>query len=281
VGAARRNRRTTTPLISRIPPPRLLARQLAAALRRATPALVGVAAVSAISLASLGVYHFLTHSPRFAISTIDIRGNQRLSTAEVQARLPITPGDNVFTAKVSAAENLLGEEPWVASASVRRELPDTIVVELHERTPAALVEIGGLYFVDGEGKPFKRLASEDGSGGLPVITGISRQWFLDDAAAVVERVRSVLSVIAAWQQDGRPALGEVHVSSRGRLRLITYHPAVAIELGAVEGVDVAARFARFDLAWTALSDEERARTRTVRIDNDIHQDNIIIAFAKD
>lgn len=130
------------------------------ALRRCAPALVGVAMISAFAGAAALSHDWITTSPRFAISSIEVRGTRVLDRAEALALLPVHLGDNMFAADTRTLERALAAHPWVARVEVHRELPRTLVATITERTAAAVVDLGGLYLVDPAGLPFKRVSME-------------------------------------------------------------------------------------------------------------------------
>lgn len=279
----RPNRRRTSPLVARLPRPGEVLDACGRALRRSGPTLAVLAVIAAVAGGLVLGHRFLTTSRRFAVADIEVRGSTVLTADEVRALLPIARGDNVFRAATGDAEDTLRALPWVASARVRRELPHTIVVEIEERTPAALVAADDLYLVDAHGRPFKRAALDRGEGkGLPVVSGVPRDLYSrapDEAAA---RVRRGLAVLRAWgnaSEPGsvRPAAGEVAVDARGAT-VFTYDDAVAVRLGAAEGDELALRLARFDAAWTALGPDERARARAIHVDNDTRTDLVTVSF---
>ena len=94
----------------------------------------------------------------------------------------------IFRVDTDAAEAALRAEPWIARASVRRRLPHTVVVDVVERRPAAVLAADGLYLTDAAGRPFKRVDLTAGEGkDLPIISGIPRALFTEapDQAAVL------------------------------------------------------------------------------------------------
>jgi cell division septal protein FtsQ len=254
------------------------------ALRRAAPGLAAVAVVGAVATGGYLGYRYLTTSPRFAIASIEVRGNQTLTGDEIRGLLTARIGDNVFTTDVRAEAAALRAEPWIARADVRRELPDTLVVEIEERTAAAVVALDATYLADARGVPFRRC--DAGTGGcavpdaVPVITGLDRDAF---AAAVTDgpdAVRAALAAIASWRADPeRPAADEVHVDPHGGL-VVRTRAGLSIELGSgSDPADLAARLDRFDLAWAHLTADERARARAVHVDHETRADHVIVAFA--
>jgi cell division protein FtsQ len=286
-----RNRRRQGSMWSRLPRPAAIADACGRALRRSLPAVAALAALAVLGGGLCAGYRWLTHSPRFAIAEIAVRGAHRVDPDALRARLPIRVGDNAFADLTQVARAVRGE-PWVAAADVRRVLPHTIVIELREHVAAAAVELGELYLVDPDGRPFKRAVSTADAGeadGLPIITGLSRAGFAADPAGAAASVRAALAAIERWRSAERPAIGEVHIDPHGAIALHTRDPEIAIELGA-PGDDASATGARiraFDTAWAALSDAERARARAIHLDVSPgippgnRPDHVTVAFAKD
>ncbi|HEY5952487.1 MAG TPA: FtsQ-type POTRA domain-containing protein, partial [Kofleriaceae bacterium] len=156
---ARPNRRKPTQrgsLWSRLPKPMMIADACGRALRRSLPALIGLFVLATIGGTAWAGYRFVTTSSRFAISEIEINGNQQLSDDQVRSLLPVRLGDNVFATNLDTVTHELRENPWIASAEAHRILPHTIVIDVREHVAAAVVQLGGLYLVDAEGHPFKK-----------------------------------------------------------------------------------------------------------------------------
>lgn len=273
-----RNRRRQGSLWSRLPRPRAIADACGRALRRSLPAALGLAALAAIGGALWAGYRWITSSPRFAITQIAVRGAHRVDPDALRARLPVHVGDNAFIGLTEVAR-VVRADPWVAAAEVRRVLPHTIAIDIRERVAAAVVELGELYLVDADGRPFKRAALEAGEGdGLPIVTGLGRAAFEAEPAGAAATVRDAIAAVERWRDANRPAIGEVHIDPHGAVTLHTYDPAIAIQLGALGG-DAGARIQAFDTAWAGLSDAERARIRAIHLDT--RPDHVTVAFASD
>jgi cell division protein FtsQ len=271
--------------VARLPRPREAADACGRALRRGAPALVTIAALALVASGLAFGHRFLTTSTRFAISEVEVRGSTVMTADEVRALLPIQRGDNIFRASMSDAERTLLGLPWIAGVDVRRELPHRIVVEVRERTAAAMVSADELYLVDAAGHPFKRAAVERGEGkGLPVVSGVPRGLYQTDPEEAAARVRRGLEVLAAWSAPDagtaastRPAAGEIAIEPSGTT-VFTYDTAVAVRLGAAEGETLGARLARFDATWSSLSPDERTRARAIHVDNDTRTDLVTVSF---
>ena len=265
----KRNRKRPVSLWSRRPTRAQVLDACGRALRRSVPALIATAVLVVLGAGLFLGYRFLTTSDRFAIAAIEIHGATRLAPDEIRAALPAKVGGNIFKADLGDVAHALRKNPWIRSASAHRVLPDTLVVEIAERSAVAVVQIGNaLYLADETGHPFKQLDLPDEAAELPILTGA-----ITDADVVLR----VLDILERWRGNAhRPEVGEVHVDAHHAITLRT-HDGVAIQLGAMRELD--ARLPTFDAAWAELSDSERARTKALHLDG--RSDQVTVAFAKD
>jgi cell division protein FtsQ len=136
-------------------------------------------------------------SPRFQLQEANFTGLTRASRAELVKLSGLAQGQNLFALDVSALEKAMLQHPWVRSVEVTRHFPATVSVEVVEHTPEALVVLGDLYVLDGEGEPFKRVTPGDGLD-LPLVTGVEREEYVKEPAAVRERMKSAIEVAHAY-----------------------------------------------------------------------------------
>jgi cell division protein FtsQ len=277
---ARPNRRKQAPrgsIWSRLPKPVAIADACGRALRRSLPAVIGMFVIAAISGTAWAGYRFVTTSPRFAITAIEVNGNQQVPDDQIRAALSVRVGDNVFASDLDGAVREVRENPWIASAEAHRVLPHTIVIEVREHVAAAIVQLGGLYLVDAEGHPFKRaeIGSDDGAG-LPIITGLDRAGYLANPTAAAAQIRGAMTALATWRGvEDRPSIGEVHLDTHGAITLVTYEHAISLQLGDLDA-ELAQRMLTFDATWAQLSPAERARVRAIHLD--ARSDQVTVAF---
>jgi len=265
-----------------MPRPAVVADACGRAVRRSLPALAATAGITVIGIGLWAGYRFVTTSERFAITSIEVEGTTHLTAAEIRAALPVKLGDNVFATNLGRVADAARATPWVATADVHRVLPHTLVVEITEHAPVAVVDLGELYLVDASGHPFKRAQLETGDGaGLPVITGIDRATFETAPAPTAATIPAALGALATWRQEpSRPAIGELHLDAHHALTMRTYEHATAIQLGPI-GPELPARMHTFDAAWTELSEPERLRARAIHVDARIDQVTVALTPPKD
>jgi cell division protein FtsQ len=79
-----------------------------------------------------------TANAGFKVKDILVTGRVQIPAEELMAHLSIKEGMPVFGISIADAQKSLTEMSWVQSAFISRRLPDKIIIELKERTPAAL-----------------------------------------------------------------------------------------------------------------------------------------------
>jgi cell division protein FtsQ len=95
---------------------------------------------------------WVASSPIFRLSEVQIGGTTRVTTEEVIAALAPLRGRHLLGLSLVDVEGRLSRNPWIEGATIRKELPDRVVVEVHEREPAALLrQDGDLFYVDAGG----------------------------------------------------------------------------------------------------------------------------------
>ena len=129
-----------------------------------------VAFVSAASL--LGIAYLTVRSPLLGVDTIHVRGNQRTPLDAVRRAAHISDGEALLFLDTQAVARRIEELPGIARASVRTDLPTTVVITVTERRPVAWIRSTGAYpfaVVDGTGRVLDRSAQPPA--GLPEVLG--------------------------------------------------------------------------------------------------------------
>jgi cell division protein FtsQ len=145
-------------------------------------------------IAAKMTWSWLTTSPRLAIKEIVVRTGTRAPAEEVRRLAGLAEGDNIIAFRLRPAVEAIELHPWVKRASVMRELPDRVVIEIAEREVMGLASLGSLYYVDGDGEIFKKALPGD-TVDYPVFTGIGLREAVEDKAGVESRLRLGLSLL--------------------------------------------------------------------------------------
>ena len=181
---------------------------------------VSQAAVIGIIVAMLvGVAVLSTHSAIFAARTITVRGAAHLSETDILRRSGVHPGTNVFYLDTAAAEDRLVADPWVASATVVRSLPSTVLITIHEVRPVGVTanaQAPMLLAQDGT-----ILGSPPPGTRLPVVGMAGEASVRDVAAALGAMAPSLLARVAT---AAVAADGSITLTLRGGVS-VTYGDA--------------------------------------------------------
>lgn len=208
-----------------------------------------------------GVHRFATSSARFALQDVHLTGLSRLSRAEVLDRVGATPGENLLSVDVDAAERSLVAHPWVRAARVYRRLPGVLRVEVVEFQADTLAQLGRCVFlVDSSGRAFKRWAANDPTD-LPVLTGIDTVSLVRDRKQAQGLLRRGAAWLEAYYESdlaGEWSVQQLHFDEHRALTAYLGERAIPLYWGRLgpetqlfaDGID------RVSAALRALSSEE-------------------------
>ena len=125
---------------------------------------------------------WVLRNPMFTIGQITVTGDTRHnSAASLRAAVEPRLKGNFFTLDLGAVQAAFQQVPWVRKATVRREFPNRLAVQLHEYVPVAQWGEGDTHLVDGQGKVFEVSDFDGADSELPTLLGPEGQ-----APAVLE-----------------------------------------------------------------------------------------------
>ena len=108
------------------------------------------------------------------IGHLVVRGQERLSTGEVLALVEGLRGQNILAVDLDAWQQKLLSSPWVESATIRRVLPSTLEITVHERQPMGIGRLGtAMYLIDGRGVIIDEYGPAYADIDLPIIDGLA------------------------------------------------------------------------------------------------------------
>lgn len=122
--------------------------------------LIIVAAV--IVTLSIAAVLVLSFSPVLAAKKIEVSGTKLINEQNLLDSLSALEGVPLPRISESRVEELIGDEPAIDEIVVRAQMPDTLLVEVIEAQPVAiLVEDKSSYMVSATGKKLKKLGEKD------------------------------------------------------------------------------------------------------------------------
>ena len=141
----------------------------------------------------------------FALRHVEIRGEHRVSSLAIQNVAFDQPSMAMPLIDLETTRARLLRFGWIKEARVQRRLPDTLVIDVVERTPAAIWQNGGrLMLIDGEGvvlEPVRIEAMPD----LPRVIGAAANTHLAALNALLEAAPHLRPQVtdATWVGDRR------------------------------------------------------------------------------
>jgi cell division protein FtsQ len=248
------------------------ASRLAAGIRLLAGLTVVVGASTAVAWS---IHRYAMTTARFGIETVAVSGNSRLTTGDVSSLGGIELGKNLFSFDTRASEAGIIKNPWVSSAKVTRELPNTLKVEIVERKAAALAALGErLFLVTKEGEPFKEVKPDDPTD-LPLVTGITASELGRDRTGGLERMRTAVGILEKYQALKLARVyppEELHLEPSGHAMLTIGKQGITLALGLPP-------YARKLAMAAEVMGELRAKARTpgiVFLDNDAHPERVVV-----
>lgn len=169
----------------------------------------------------VGGYQFL-NSSFFAVRSIEVQGNNALRTAEIIETSGVVCGTNIFKVDTRKVVNLLQVMPLVERVEVWRRFPDTIVINVQERTPiAVLAAQGGFVVVDRYGVYLRKLDDILGVS-EPIVTGVNVDKTVGPGQAVTSPgLKTAIAVIQELDRDFLDQISEINAQDPEQLILVT------------------------------------------------------------
>ncbi len=175
----------------------------------------------------------LLESGYFGTHNIRVEHQVRVSEGDILAASDIEIGDSLFDLELNMIGRKIEEHPWIAKAEVERSFPDQVVIRVVEREARAVIDLDYLYYVDKGGVVFKMLESGDQLN-YPVITGIDRQYLLDNPDQTQDSLNLALRLMDELEQRSPFNLddvSEIHYDQQEGLILYTRIGGVPIRMG--------------------------------------------------
>ena len=146
-----------------------------------------------------------------SIQHVSISGAKLMKRGDIIALLALPTESSLWTIDTTMLQQQLEAHPRIASASVGRALPHTLVVVVDERVPAANFQhAGGQLVVDQDGVVLS-VAPEDVTLGLPTFSGLSAIRLLEGDAATRDQARLGVEVSRLLRERSH---SQVHIRFR-------------------------------------------------------------------
>jgi len=186
-------------------------------------------------LAAVCVLMLLIRGQIFVIREIEVTGNLNINSAEIAGQSGLYLGMSIFNAEKGAIERNLSANCYVELLDVSIRMPDTVILEIRERTPCAAVNCAGvIMLVDSEWVILERMAEMpqiDGVivvSGMDVAVGAQGRTIESGAAGQLEAASKVLEAVGKAGLEKQ--ISELNVANQDNMYLVS-QSGVQVMLG--------------------------------------------------
>lgn len=172
-----------------------------------------------ICLLAVGLFMF-TKSDFFMVEEVRIQGTNNVTQEEVLKLMGTVKGQNIFLTDTNDLAQRIKLHPLVDVAKVKKELPSTLVLNILERVPAALIlNKEGLVEVDIEGI-ILRFHETWPKSDTPVVTGIDVPDTIGPGQMITSvKLDKVLLLLGQAPENLISLIGEVNISKENQIFL--------------------------------------------------------------
>ncbi|HZD59970.1 MAG TPA: FtsQ-type POTRA domain-containing protein, partial [Anaerolineae bacterium] len=161
----------------------------------------------------------LYKSGLFNITRIDVSGNKFVPSATIKQACDISKNSNLLTVSTSDIGKRLRKNPWIKDVTIKRRLIGTLIVEVKERTPIALVSLGGkFYLIDDDLFVLAERQYADGTG-IPTITDLAVDKITVGDRAVNDSLANAIRCLKSMDPSFRKTITLLAASSVDKLSL--------------------------------------------------------------
>lgn len=188
----------------------------------------------------------------FRVETVKVECNSHVPSEEIRERSDIREGMNIFRLDLELIGRKIDEHPWISGVRVKRVFPREVVIQVTEHVPAALINLGCLYYVDRDGIVFKPLEEGDKLD-LPLLAGLDQLFLLEhpeEARRLLKEALVVVQELGRHSTFGLAQISEVRIDPVEGFDLYTLAGGVPVRLGFE---DYAAKLSRLERIYADLA----------------------------
>jgi hypothetical protein len=172
-------------------------------------------------------WNFLISTPRFQIQNISFKGNNILSDAQILEWLGPVKGENLIAIDLVELSQRLSENPWIQSASIRRNFPKGLEFNLTERVPYARIKKEQIYLVDSFGVTLSPEKPEYRHLPLIIMQGEKESNFLEGKVLYSLKTMHYFNKLSFFENN---PLGAAELIGHSRVLFITRNRDIQIQM---------------------------------------------------
>lgn len=181
-------------------------------------------------------YHKLAASSLFQLRNIEVTGNQRVSSAEIERLVHQNLSATFISTDLEVLQEQLQSITWIKRAQLTRILPDTLRVQVEERKPLALTRFEGqqAYWIDEDAVVLGEFDISVDKNVPPIVYGFTQDMSESARADNRERVELYKRLMRAFDTGElkySSQIEEIDISNLRDVRLQLKPGPVEVDLG--------------------------------------------------
>ena len=115
--------------------------------------------------------------------------------------------------------------PWIESVNIKKQFPDTLIINIKKEIPYALISISDdIFYINSDGGIFK-IVKVGEYVDLPIITGLS-----PNSHYFKEKIKKIVKVLQLIKDMNMPELSEIHITKYGSIYLFFCNKGIQVIL---------------------------------------------------
>jgi cell division septal protein FtsQ len=197
------------------------------------------------------IYVHLLEDPYFRVREVEVEGGQKIPKETLRSLTVVEGMPNLFSVELKEVVKRLESHPWIEQVQVKKVFPNKILIQIEEKKPMAIIQLGELYYIDTKGEIFSPVGERD-EYNYPYLTGLTRQVLEKDPAEAKRLINKALELLRIVHEGKIPPLeeiSEVHMEKAFGIQCFTKAEGVEVKLGWEEFGE---KLKRLSLIWSDL-----------------------------
>ncbi len=197
------------------------------------------------------IYVHLLGDSYFRVKEVEVEGGQKIPKETLLSLTAVEGMPNLFSVELKEVVKRLESHPWIERVQVKKVFPNKILIQVEEKKPMAIIQLGELYYIDNQGEIFSPVGERD-EYNYPYLTGLTRQSLEKDPAEAKRLINKALELLRIVRQGKIPPLeeiSEIHMEKAFGIHCFTKSEGVEVKLGWEEFGE---KLKRLSLIWSDL-----------------------------
>lgn len=176
---------------------------------------------------------YLKSSRLFKVRSIMVKGNELVQTSVILDRCDLKTASSLHLIDPAAVAEKLSAHPWIEHARCVKKWWGSVVIEVSERKPVAMINTGEIHLVDKNGIV---LPLDTGSAcELPLVSGVKlrmqqngRKYISSEA---IGRINVIIEAVNSADKELFRIMPQFDVSDEKVARFLSMTPRTVVEIG--------------------------------------------------